>query len=188
MGSIISFEERAVAALRERLGAAEEARADLIAFARGHQGATAAIHEAVLAMLAEDGLEAMAGVITNIWPSMLGVDHVALALIIDGDGFRFDKKGVFAVERPWVERAVEAASPVLLRPVDRGDPLFGPDGRDIRSEALVRVGGGRHDLPQGALLLGQAGDVLAGSRQGDDLLFFLGRSLDAMLMRWLRNR
>ena len=40
MGRVISFEERAVATLRDRLGAAESANEDLIAFARGHSGAT----------------------------------------------------------------------------------------------------------------------------------------------------
>ena len=40
MGKVISFEERAVATLRDRLGAAESAKEDLIAFAQGHSGAT----------------------------------------------------------------------------------------------------------------------------------------------------
>jgi len=43
MGRVIPFEERAVARLRERLGAAEEANQDLLAFARGHSGAVASI-------------------------------------------------------------------------------------------------------------------------------------------------
>ena len=55
MGTVISFEERAVATLRDRLGAAESAKDDLIAFARGHSGATAAIHSAVLALMEADG-------------------------------------------------------------------------------------------------------------------------------------
>ena len=59
MAKVISFEERAVATLRDRLGAAESAKEDLIAFARGHSGATAAIHAAVLALIEADGLEAL---------------------------------------------------------------------------------------------------------------------------------
>jgi hypothetical protein len=39
MGQVIQFEEAGVAHLRDRLGAAEEANQDLIAFARGHAGA-----------------------------------------------------------------------------------------------------------------------------------------------------
>ena len=44
MATVIPFEERAVAHLRERLGAVEEANQDLIAFARGHSGAVTSIH------------------------------------------------------------------------------------------------------------------------------------------------
>ena len=58
MATVIPFEERAVAHLRERLGAVEEANQDLIAFARGHSGAVASIHEAVLAAIEADGIEA----------------------------------------------------------------------------------------------------------------------------------
>ncbi len=54
MARVIQFEERAVATLRERLGEAESARADLAAFARGHSGAVATIHIAVLAALEAD--------------------------------------------------------------------------------------------------------------------------------------
>jgi uncharacterized protein YigA (DUF484 family) len=57
MATVIPFEERAVARLRERLGAAEEANQDLIAFARGHSGATASIHEAVLAAIEAEGFD-----------------------------------------------------------------------------------------------------------------------------------
>ena len=51
MGTVIGFEDRAVARLRDRLGAAESARADLAAFARDHSGTVAAIHEAALAAM-----------------------------------------------------------------------------------------------------------------------------------------
>ena len=56
MATVIPFEERAVAHLRERLGAVEEANEDLIAFARGHSGAVASIHNAVLATIDADGI------------------------------------------------------------------------------------------------------------------------------------
>jgi uncharacterized protein YigA (DUF484 family) len=59
MARVISFEERAVATLRDRLGAAESAKEDLIAFAQGHSGATASIHQAVLALMRADGLDAL---------------------------------------------------------------------------------------------------------------------------------
>ena len=94
MGMVIPFEERAVARLRERLGAVEEANQDLLAFARGHSGAVASIHDAMLAALEADGLEALFHVVTQEWPLILGLDSVALALVVGDQGFRADADGV----------------------------------------------------------------------------------------------
>ena len=68
MAKVISFEERAVAKLRDRLGAAESANEDLIAFARGHSGVTAAIHSAVLALMEADSLDSLFDVVGKQWP------------------------------------------------------------------------------------------------------------------------
>ena len=57
MATVIPFEERAVAHLRQRLGAAEEANQDLIAFARGHSGAVTSIHAAALAAMEADSID-----------------------------------------------------------------------------------------------------------------------------------
>src|SRR5688500_19108263 len=87
MGRVIQFEERAVAHLRERLGVIEEANQDLIAFARGHSGAVSAIHAAVLAALEADSIEALLHVVTQEWPLILGIDAVALSMIVGDQGF-----------------------------------------------------------------------------------------------------
>src|SRR3954468_5590266 len=98
MATVIPFEERAVAHLRERLGEAREANEDLIAFARGHSGAVASIHSAVLAAIEADGVDALLHVVTQEWPLILGIDAVALALVVGDKGFRADGNGVQLVE------------------------------------------------------------------------------------------
>lgn len=184
MGQLISFEERAVATLRDRLGAAQNANQDLIAFARGHHGATGAIHAAVLALMAADSLDALLKVVTEQWPSMLGVDHIALALIADGKGFRVHTGGVGTVEPKIVDRAIERIDPVTLRSVDCGHPLFGDVARDVHSEALILIEA-EAPMPYGLLLLGQASNASLDNAHGRQLLGFLGSSLGAMLRRWL---
>src|SRR5687768_7740498 len=139
MGMVIPFEERAVARLRERLGAVEEANQDLIAFARGHSGAVASIHEAILAGLESEGLEGLFHVVTQEWPLILGLDSVALALVVRGQGFRADANGVQFVAPQLVDRAISGVNGVELRNVGRGHPLFGPACSLIRSEALIRI-------------------------------------------------
>jgi uncharacterized protein YigA (DUF484 family) len=186
MAKVISFEERAVATLRDRLGAAESAKEDLIAFARGHSGATAAIHSAVLALMEADGPESLFQVVTSDWPRILGVDHAVLTLVADGNGFRVESGHVGTVEPKIVDRSIERLDPVTMRTVDCGHPLFGQAARHIRSEALILLPT-EAPLPYGLLLLGQESESSLDNRHGAQLLGFLGASLSAMLRRWLKN-
>src|SRR5581483_12495600 len=98
MATVIPFEERAVAHLRQRLGAAEEANQDLIAFARGHSGAVASIHEAVLAAIESEGFDHLIHIVTQEWPQILGLDAVAVALFVGETGIRADASGLQFVE------------------------------------------------------------------------------------------
>jgi uncharacterized protein YigA (DUF484 family) len=184
MGRVIPFEERAVAQLRQRLGAAEEANQDLIAFARGHSGATASIHEAVLAAMDADGFDALLHVITQEWPLILGLDAVALALIVGDKGFRADVNGVQFVAPQMVARAMQVSNGVTMRNVERGHPLFGPALTLIRSEALIRIDADA-PLPSGLLVLGQRSSQKLDGRHGSELMLFLGRSIGSIMRRWL---
>ena len=184
MGQVISFEDRAVAQLRRKLGAAEEANQDLIAFARGHSGAAASIHDAVLAAIEADGLDALLHVITQEWPLILGLDAVALALVMGDGGFRADVNGVQQVAPQILLRAIESSDGVTMRNVGRGHPLFGPASTLIRSEALIRIDGEAPPL-HGLLVLGQRSSQTFEGRHGSELMQFLGRSIASIMRRWL---
>jgi uncharacterized protein YigA (DUF484 family) len=184
MATVIPFEERAVAHLRERLGAAEEANQDLIAFARGHSGAVASIHDAVLAAIDAESVEALLHVVTQEWPLILGIDAVALSLIVGNQGFRADGGGVQLVDPQILTRVIAGVDGVEMRTVERGHPLFGPACDLIRAEALIRIDC-EPPLPSGLLALGQRAQLSLDARHGSELLMFLGRSLAAMIRKWL---
>jgi uncharacterized protein YigA (DUF484 family) len=186
MATVIPFEERAVAQLRQRLGAAEEANQDLIAFARGHSGAVSSIHCAVLAAIEAEGVDGLLHVVTQEWPLILGIDAVALSLIVGDRGFRADGSGVQLVDPMILRRAIGQVSGVEMRTVERGHPLFGPACELIRAEALVRIQC-EPPLPVGLLALGQRQALSLDARHGSELLMFLGRSLAAMIRKWLTN-
>jgi hypothetical protein len=186
MASVVQFEEFALARLRERLGAAEEANQDLIAFARGHSGAVSAIHAAVLSALEADSMEALLHVVTQEWPLILGLDAVALSLVIGDRGIRADGNGVQQVEPQILLRAIEQVDGVEMRTVSRGHPLFGPACDLIRAQALIRIDC-EPTLPRGLVALGQRTEQSLDARHGSELLVFLGRSLAAMIRRWLIN-
>ncbi|HKX92659.1 MAG TPA: DUF484 family protein [Sphingomicrobium sp.] len=184
MATVIPFEERAVAHLRQRLGAVEEANEDLIAFARGHSGAVSSIHSAVIAAMEADGVDGLLHVVTQEWPLILGIDAAALALIVGDKGFRADGNGVQPVEPQILDRAIQAVDGVEMRTATRGHPLFGPASGLIRAEALVRIDC-EPPLPRGLLVLGQRAELSLDARHGSELLMFLGRSLAAIIRRWL---
>jgi uncharacterized protein YigA (DUF484 family) len=184
MATVIPFEERAVAHLRQRLGAVEEANQDLIAFARGHSGAVTSIHEAVLAGLDADSVESLFHVVTQEWPLILGIDAVALSLVVGAQGFRADGGGVQIVDPQILRRAIERVAGVEMRTVERGHPLFGPACDLIRAEALIRIDC-EPPLPSGLLALGQRAELSLDARHGSEILMFLGRSLAAMIRKCL---
>src|SRR5689334_7512513 len=139
MARVYQFEDHALARLRARLGKAEEANEDLIAFARGHSGAVSSIHEAVLAAMEADGVDDLLHVVTQEWPLILGIDAVALALVIGDKGFRADGNGLQAVEPQLLLRSLDQVDGVMMRTVERGHPLFGPACDLIRAEAIIRI-------------------------------------------------
>ncbi|HEV2866244.1 MAG TPA: DUF484 family protein [Allosphingosinicella sp.] len=184
MGRVISFEDRALASLRARVAAAEEANQDLIAFARGHSGAVASIHAAVLAAIEAEGLDHLIHIVTQEWPQILGLDAVAVALWAGDTAVRADASGLQFVNPRLVERSLRDFDGVLLRGVERGHPLFGPACELIRAEALIRLAS-EPPLPNGVLALGQRGAQHFDTRHGSELLIFLGRVLTRCMARWL---
>lgn len=183
MGQVIPFEEQAVARLRDRLGAVEEANEDLIAFARGHSDAVASINAAVLAAIESPSIDTLFEVITRQWPQILGIDFVAVALIVGPSGFRADCEAIERVEMAFVGRMIEDLRGVQVRSVGSGHPLFGePARRCIRAEALIRIDG-PPPFPRGLLALGQKEELAADSSHGSALLLFLGRVVAATIRR-----
>jgi len=184
MGKVINFEDRAVAKLRARVAAAEEANQDLIAFARGHSGAVSAIHGAVLAAIDAENFDHLIHIVTLEWPDILGLDAVALALVAEDSAIRADASGLQHVDRRLVERSIQDIRGVVLRGVGRGHPLFGPAADLIRAEALIRLDPAG-PLPGGLLALGQRRPQGFETRHGSELLVFLGRTVSRMMGRWL---
>jgi uncharacterized protein len=179
MGSVHSFEVSALAQLRARLGAAEEVNQDLIAFARGHWGAVASIHRAVLAAIEAEGTAELASTVVNDWPEMLGIDCSALLFSNRGDTWLATRNGVQAIDSALLRAAIRGLPPVTMRTVERGHAMFGKDAPTIRAEAMIRLDCG----DGGLLLLGQTEAIGMEDSRGFDLLMFLGRSLTAMVGR-----
>jgi hypothetical protein len=103
---------------------------------------------------------------------------------VDDKGFRADGGGVQLVDPMILRRAIGQVDGVDMRTVERGHPLFGPACDLIRAEALIRVDC-QPPLPCGLLALGQRAELSLDARHGSELLMFLGRSVAAMIRKWL---
>ena len=183
MAQVIQFEKRAVARLRARLGVAQEANEDLIAFARGHSDAVASINCAVLEAIEAPAIESLFDVITRRWPEILGIDFVSVAVVVGDRGFRADADGIERVEAAFVERMLDGLDRVEVRSVANGHPLFGAFAvGEIRAEALIRIDGPA-PFPRGLIALGQRADIAVESSHGSGLLLFLGRVVAATIRR-----
>lgn len=183
MGQVIHFEKCAVAQLRDRLGAIEEANEDLIAFARGHSGAVATIHAAALAAVESASIDELLEVVTGRWPDILGIDAVAVALIVGDRGFRAGSSGIEPIEAVLVKRMLRDAPAVEVRSARSGHRLFGASlAGAIRAEALIRIDSPA-PYPVGLLALGQRAELELGSGHGSELLLFLGRIVESALRR-----
>ena len=185
MSQVISFEQQAVARLRARLGAAEEANEDLIAFARGHSDAVGSINCAVLEAIEAPTIDTLLDVVTRRWPRILAIDTVAVALIVGSRGFRADAHGVEQVEPAFVERILAPVPAVEVRSVENGHLLFErPEREAIRAQALIRIEGAA-PYPRGLLALGQKTELAADSSHGSALLHFLGQVIAASIRRFV---
>lgn len=183
MGQVIQFEQQAVAQLRARLGEAEEANEDLIAFARGHSDAVASINAAVLEAIEAASIDSLLEVISRRWPEILGIDCVAIALLVGGRGFRADADAIERVEAAFVERMLAGCPLVEVRSVRCGHPLFGNAvACEVRAEALIRIDG-PPPYPAGLIALGQRSALSIDSSHGSELLLFLGRVVAATIRR-----
>lgn len=184
MATVIDFETRAVARLKQRVAEVEEANQDLIAFARGHSGAVSSIHAAALAAIDAEGLDHLIHVVTQLWPDLLGLDAVSIALVAGDVGLRADLSGMQFVDPRLIERSISDIDSIVLRSCERGHPLFGPAADLIRAEALVRLDSSP-PLPTGVLALGQRRSQGFSTRHGSELLLFLAATLSRMMGRWL---
>ena len=92
MGRVISFEDHALANLRARVAAAEEANQDLIAFARGHSGAVDRAAE----MVAKEADQPVGGGDIGA-DGMVGAAPLAAEMLVPAKGEKARGMGVRSV-------------------------------------------------------------------------------------------
>ncbi len=184
---VVDFHTEALGRLRKQVAALGEEREELLSFARGHQGAAAQIHTAVLAVLDADGLDHLIHTITADWVDILGLDAVSLLLDAGRQQVRATTTGMQLLKNADVKKLMPGDAPVLMDTTPRGAPAFGPAADLIGSQALIRL-----TLPKplgtGILALGSRQAHSFDGVSSTSLLIFLGAVVERCLIRWMTAR
>lgn len=153
----------------------------IIETARANLATQSQIHMAVLALLEADSLAALDRKISSRLCGALGVD--VCRVLIEGHAPLPAGESILGTAQGFVGEVlgskVERLGPVHT---DLAHALYGQQGARVRSEAIVRLDFNGHD---GLMAIAARDQTMFESGQGTELLNFLGRCVERMIVRWL---
>jgi uncharacterized protein len=175
--------------LQERVREAERTHDAVMEAAQLNLEAQARVHEAVLMLAGAPDLDSLIRAVTRQLAGVVGVDAVCLCVEAQGDDSSLSAGGNTHGVQVLIPGAIDQllgpeVAHMLRNDVHSPSPLFGPQWRDIRSEALIRLNFGRR-APCGLLAIGARDPDVFHPDQGVDLLGFLARTLEHCLRRCL---
>lgn len=173
--------------LRDELDRIRGAAEHLIHTSRSNMTTQNRTHQAVLALVSADSLDALTEAVGDDLPTLLDVDVAGLC-------FEESPEPLPVLACPRITRIPAGQVEAMLGGRDRdcalneempGDPvLFGDGAGLVASSALVRLDpGGRR--PQGLLVLGSRHGNTFHRGQGTELITFLGRVLETCVRRFV---
>ena len=181
MSEVIDFQKEAIGRLRARVAELDGVNDSLLAITRGHRGATAMVHRAVLAALDADGLDHLVHVVIADWVDMLGLDVIVLALESGRQHIRMGTGGVrFLAPQDLEALFPHGATVVHGRSLD----LFGEAQPLLQSYVAIRLPA-VPPLPTGVLALGSRAPAAFEVGFETELFDFLGAVVSRSVARWL---
>ncbi|MBV7255606.1 hypothetical protein KCG44_02270 [Pacificimonas sp. WHA3] len=185
--NVIDFDSGAKRILDERSAALAGRQEALSHYAAGASAASEAVQDAVLSLMAANGLPEIIRTVTFEWPVELGVDMVALALAAHDEGFRAGPGGIQRLParrvRAWYEGSGGAT---VIRSVQDGTSMFGDAGEGVKTIGLAPLTLVA-PLGYGVLALGArthcAPEAMEGTQFLDFLAAALSRKIGTCLMR-----
>lgn len=185
--TVVDMQRFVIERQRDAIDEVKRCTEHLITTTRSNMSTQTRTHEAVLGMLAADGIERLAEVVNDDLPSLLDVDVTTLC-------FETGDSAIAELSAIGIQRLPSGAVNLLLGDEGRdtalhastaGDPdVFGGGAGLVRSFALVRLAP-CDGCPPGLLALGSRHERTFYSGQGTELLTFLARVLDYGVRRWV---
>ncbi|MDA8232503.1 MAG: DUF484 family protein [Magnetospirillum sp.] len=186
-GGVVDMQVFLIERLREEVEDVKGAAEHLIRTSRSNMSTQGRTHQAVMALLGAETIDAIAEAVGDDLPNLLDVDIATLCL-------EESAHPVAELAATGIGRIPEGSVVKLLGGRNRecalfeempGDPmLFGDSSALVLSSAVVRLTpGGR--CPEGLLALGSRHGRTFHPGQGTELLSFLARVIESCLRRFL---
>ena len=198
--NVIDARSVALKTLMTRLERFREAKEQIVEVSRRNHSSAMQTHDAVLALLDADDFGAYCRAVADRATELLGVWRIKLVLEDGGTaGLNSERlrdgnaRGLISrVPRGYIAEYAGAQDDgtgcgIVLREVKAGEKaVYGDAANVVRSEALIRIFGGR---------LRQQSMMAFGSRKpdqfhvemGTDLIKFFSEAFSRMTLRWLKN-
>lgn len=182
-GSVVDLGTAARDRLVEEIHQLKALNEGIVETARANLATQAQIHMAVLALLEVDSLAALDRKMSSRLTGALGVD--VCRILIEGHSPLKSAESILGAAEGFVgellEDKVERLGPV---DPDKAVALYGQQGARVKSEAVVRLDFNGHD---GLMALAARDAHLFEAGQGTELLNFLARAVERMIVRWLHQ-
>jgi uncharacterized protein YigA (DUF484 family) len=170
--------------LLEELRQLKALNAGIVETARANLATQSQIHMAVLALLEADSLAALDRKMSGRLTGALGVD--VCRVLIEGHAPLKSGESLLGAAEGFVGEVL-GDKVERLGPVDPqiAHALYGQQGARVKSEAVVRLDFNGHD---GLMALAARDAHLFESGQGTELLNFLARAIERMIVQWLHHK
>ncbi|HAU29222.1 MAG TPA: hypothetical protein DCW68_03820 [Rhodospirillaceae bacterium] len=181
--AITDFTTALVRKLQGEHKLARAVQKELVAIARNNQASQRLVHQAVLTLLDSRDFNDAVDIVTRSFPTIFGCESVRIC--IEGCEISAWPMDVMLMPPGHILSSLGESGIQLCARSD-GDPaLFGKDGTQITSHALIRIDLG--ELAPGALLaFGSREEGKFQPTQSADLLVFLARVVEKCLKNHLR--
>lgn len=155
----------------------------IVETARANLATQSQIHMAVLALLEADSLAALDRKMSGRLTGALGVD--VCRVLIEGHAPLKSGESLLGAAEGFVGDVL-GEKVERLGPVDPeiAHALYGQQGARVKSEAIVRLDFNGHD---GLMALAARDPHLFEAGQGTELLNFLARAIERMIVQWLHH-
>jgi uncharacterized protein len=169
--------------LREEIRQLKSLNGSIVETARANLAIQSQIHMAVLALLEVDSLSGLDSKMSNRLTGALGVD--VCRVLIEGHAPLKNAESILGAAEGFVGDVL-GDHVEMLGPVDPGNAhaLYGQQGARVSSQAIVRLDFNGHD---GLIALAARDAHLFQSGQGTELLNFLARAVERMVVQWLHQ-